>query len=192
MDYSLDKDGSYLVGFEPRPWRRFWARHIDVYFYALLTKLCTLVIPILIFTFFREIYRFRLPLQQLPPWLVGTIEILLWLIPITVWMFLEAYTLSRFGTTLGKALLEIKVRNRDNSFLSYKKALKRSLKVLLCGTGFYTFSWITYWISYHHLTSTGITYWDESEDLEVTTYPVNQKKVVFAVIFIGATILLLH
>jgi len=113
--------------------RRFWARWMDLQLYI------TVWWMFLYFTN-RDIgaifSNFWLMLLQLLPWL-----------PI------EALLIHRHGTTPGKWLLGIRVRNDDGSALSMHQSARRSLRVLLAGIGL---GWgiispicqgISYWIT---------------------------------------------
>jgi len=52
------------------------------------------------------------------------------------WFVLESWLLHKYGTTPGKWLMGLRVRNEDNSLLSLSAAMKRSLRVLVSGIGF--------------------------------------------------------
>lgn len=52
------------------------------------------------------------------------------------WFVLESWLLHRYGTTPGKWLMGLRVRNEDNSLLSLSAAIKRSLRVMVSGIGF--------------------------------------------------------
>jgi len=52
------------------------------------------------------------------------------------WFVLEAWLIHRFGTTPGKWLMGLRVVNEDNTKLSLKLAIWRSLRVMVTGIGF--------------------------------------------------------
>ncbi len=62
----------------------------------------------------------------------------LWtLLPMFVpWFALEAILISKFGTTPGKWLLGMGVRQADGSLLTLGQAVRRGLRVLIAGVGF--------------------------------------------------------
>jgi hypothetical protein len=68
------------------------------------------------------------------------------------WFAIEAWLLHRFGTTPGKWLMGIRVVNEDESELTLKASIWRSIRVLIVGIGFgwgflsllcQTMSWFT-------------------------------------------------
>ncbi len=121
-----------------RPWVRYWARYIDMYLFISFI----VILQLLIF-----------PTKQLN-------EIIAALGAYFIWIFLEAQLMSTWGTTPGKWLLRIKVRDSNSNKLTLKTALKRSALVWTIGTGMYIFSFITEIISYFMLRDQGITVWD--------------------------------
>jgi len=78
------------------------------------------------------------------------------------WMFLEAASLSRFGTTPGKYVLNIWVWGPGERKLQYVEALNRSASVWFRGIamGFWLVSLFTMWVSFQRLTKSGYTAWD--------------------------------
>lgn len=59
------------------------------------------------------------------------------LLPMYVpWFVLESWLLHKYGTTPGKWMLGLRVRNEDGSLLALPAATKRSLRVLVSGIGF--------------------------------------------------------
>lgn len=112
--------------------RRFWARWMDLFVYGSLWWLA-------LYLGGRD-----LGVASMNPWLMLTMYI--------PWFVLEAWLIHRFGTTPGKWLMGLAVRNDDGSLLSLKAAIWRSLRVLVTGIGFgwrwlsplcQTMSWFT-------------------------------------------------
>ncbi len=95
--------------------RRFWARWFDLYLYS--------------------------GFWWLGMWAagrdIGAVLENLWLILFHYlpWFAIEAFLLNRFGTTPGKWLLGIRVRNDDGSPLALGEATRRSMRVLFLGIG---------------------------------------------------------
>jgi uncharacterized RDD family membrane protein YckC len=95
--------------------RRFWARWFDLYLYS--------------------------GFWWLGMWLagrdIGAVMSNIWLIlfQFVPWFAIEAVLLHRFGTTPGKWLLGIGVRNEDGSLLALPQAVRRSLRVMFLGIG---------------------------------------------------------
>lgn len=93
---------------EIRPWTRFWARVLDMS----LTILSFIVILSLFGTSVNS------SLLLLFSW-----------ISIFSWVLIEAYLLSKWGTTPGKWLLKVNVRNQDGTLLSFKQGLQRGTSI---------------------------------------------------------------
>ena len=135
------------------PWRRFFARTVDL--------MSSGVLLFFLFVFFiaklapYSIVEFSFLLEN--PISAGIIIYLLWL-PV------EAGFLSMTGTTPAKWIFGISVLSGDGSKLSYLKALKRTLLVFIKGEGL-SIPLITLFTrisSYLALKNTGTTSWDNS------------------------------
>ena len=112
----------------PRPWVRFWARIFDYHIFTILLMFLFMIIYALLLYFF---YPSLLPSDDWQgSWLAN---IFLYVALRGIWVFIEAFLLSTWGTTLGKWLLGISVRNASGSKLSYSDALNRSLQVWVKG-----------------------------------------------------------
>jgi len=79
------------------------------------------------------------------------------------WHFLEGILLHVFGTTPGKALFGVKVRQLDGSRLQPLKSVGRSFYIYLLGVGFYQVPFILIGMvfSFFRLMSTGDCLWDQ-------------------------------
>lgn len=106
---SLQKPTAFLL-------RRFFARWMDLFVYAALWWLA-------LYFSGRNIGA-----AWMNPWLK-----LIMYIP---WFAVEAWMLHRFGSTPGKWLMGLSVRNTDDSLLTLKASIWRSLRVLVTGIGF--------------------------------------------------------
>jgi len=104
-----DKKPRHLV-------RRFWARWLDLMAY-------TAVWWLLMYWLGRDI---GAAIRN--PWIQLSIYI--------PWFMVEAWMIQKFGTTPGKWLLGLKVRNDDHSLLTLKAAIWRSIRVMITGVGF--------------------------------------------------------
>lgn len=103
----LLEDGETIDDAPPRlnlPWRRYWARCLDFSLYNTL-------VSILLFDFQYRI--FYVPILTLIAMLT-----------------LEPMLLSMFGTTLGKAILGIRITDREGGKLSYGTAIERTWTVM--------------------------------------------------------------
>ncbi|MEI6177628.1 MAG: RDD family protein [Verrucomicrobiota bacterium] len=96
--------------------RRFWARWLDLYFFAGIWWLIMWIAG-----------------RDIGDMLINPLELLFQYIP---WFVIEALMLHRFATTPGKWLLGIRVVNNNGSFLSLPEAGRRCARVLFLGIGF--------------------------------------------------------
>ncbi len=109
------------------------------------------------------------------------------------WNFVEAFLLSTYGATLGKALLCIQVRNADGSRLSYRSALLRSFHVWLSGQamGIPVLIYLVKLFAYYRLTHEGITSWDKAQDLLVRHDVIGDRRIFAALgVFLAIALLL--
>ena len=127
------------------PWRRFFARSLDLSLYSTVWGLILLA--------------FGVSIQN-----QGLGRNLLDLVVCMVAMFLlEPVFLSRFGTTPGKAIWGLSVTNPDGGRLTYHEAYQRTVLVLIKGMGlgipFYT--WVRNYKSYAACTEGKELDWEE-------------------------------
>ncbi len=122
------------------PWLRFFARKYDYFIFSVF------------FSFFLFFF---------PPYVVRN-QVLLSLLIIFIWVFVEAGFLSFFGTTPGKWIFNLKIRNFKGEKLSFSDSLTRSFLVWLKGIalGLPIISIIAMYISGNKLKKEGITDWD--------------------------------
>lgn len=149
---SKDESKSFLGGLY-HPWRRFFARTVDI-----------LSIGILIFFLFSFLMGYLFP-KNIDGY-VRFIEnpigaaIVLYL----VWLPIEALFLSKIGTTPAKWIFGIRVISNSGGNLSYANAFKRAFLVFVQGEGFGIplVTLFTRLFAYRRLTRTGTTIWDSS------------------------------
>jgi len=155
---------------QSRPWLRWAARWIDTCIFALVIALMP---------------GFILGLADAPPETLDTFydspgadQAFGILFMVVYYTFLEPMMLSAWGTTPGKALLNIKVLQRNGEKLSYSQALTRSLSVWLkgMGLGIPLISLITLVRSYNFLRREGITEWDRDGDFSVSHQAIGSLK----------------
>lgn len=156
---------------QQRPWIRFLARMTDYYIFSMLF---TLLISLLFPDFIQEMSQNLTQQAALEDPDAVSYQSILFILLIRVvvtfiWVFLEAYTISKYGTTFGKNLLGTRVVDKDGELLPYDRALKRSYSVWLRGmaAGFALVSWVTMIFGYQALKRDGITSWDEDADSKV-------------------------
>jgi uncharacterized RDD family membrane protein YckC len=106
----------------PQPWMRFWARMVDYFWFTFTLGMAVrgLLPPEAIQSLMES---------HIAQWFFNSICLLLF-------APLEAWFLSQRGTTPGKALLRIQVRNKDGGLPTYQQALIRSVQVWMKGMGF--------------------------------------------------------
>lgn len=149
-----------------RPWVRYWARMIDfnLFFYAYLI-LMVFVAP--------------RAFMAMPLVFIGAIA---------GGLLVEAGFLSLWGTTPGKWLMQVRVRQHSGEKLTYSSALGRALSVWMRGEGFNIpiVCLFTYLTAYNRLREKGITSWDENK-----SFVVSHSRIGFFRAFIATVILLL-
>jgi hypothetical protein len=99
-----------------RPWVRYFARTIDYSCFAGIVYFSLMAISPQTFEIYKSVKYISLAA--------------------IVWIFIEAVLLSTVGTTLGKWVLRVSVRNNDGTKLKFSRSLLRSIFVWACGTGF--------------------------------------------------------
>ncbi len=139
----------------PQPWLRFWARIVDyLWFTITVWMILGLLLPQNALDWMVRLYFKGAPLDPI---------ILFLFVPIEAWM------LSRRGTTLGKSLLRVQVCQLDGTLPTYKQALQRSLLVYVKGfaMGLSLLSLFTMSFSRARLMQHKTTSWDEVTGLRV-------------------------
>lgn len=138
-----------------RPWVRYWARYIDMYLIIMLV----LTLQLSIF-----------PTKQLDE-KIAAIGVYF------IWILFEAQLMSTWGTTPGKWLLRINVRDLEGNKLTLKNALIRSFLVWFVGLGMTLLTPITEVISYMSLQERGITMWDKHCNCNVTHEKIGTERI---------------
>lgn len=141
-----------------RPWVRYWARQIDLLFASVLFSSIMLSFSGLNTSWF--------PLLLL-----------------IFWIFAEALFLSTWGTTPGKFLLGITLRDANKEKLKFSQALKRSCFVWFrgmgCGLPFVQIIAMT--LAYRSLELNGGTSWDLDHSWEIRHKKVGFLRVLFII-----------
>ncbi|MBK1827680.1 RDD family protein [Haloferula rosea] len=135
-------------GPQVRPWIRFWARSVDIMIFGVSLGIV---------------------LGMLLPEALEISDTLFNVLILAVIALLESVSLALFGTTPGKAIFRISIRNADGSKLSFGEALVRSLKVYYrgLGLGIPLVSLVTQITACTRLSNNGITSWDRDANLTV-------------------------
>lgn len=154
---SRDKAKKPKVNYHP--WRRFYARSIDLFLVSFILVASFLFVLGILMP--RHVGAAITALKN--PLFSGVMVYLLW-IP------LEAFFLSTMGATPGKWLFGIEVMNRLGNNLTYSNALRRTLLVWFKGDGLgiSLVAFFTRLFAYKRLKKTGTTLWDTSVHSVVT------------------------
>jgi hypothetical protein len=105
-----------------------------------------------------------------------------------LYMFIEWYMLSLWGTTPGKALLNIRLRRIDDTKMTCVESLSRSFNVWLrgLGCGLLIVTLITDLAAHNRLTKDGITSWDKSGGFRVSHMRVGTGRIIAVMsLFVG-------
>jgi len=155
-----------------RPWVRYWARYLDV----------------MIFSFIFGIF-----LAIFIPSILEKSNIVLTMLSLFAWIFVESMLLSSWGTTPGKWLLRISLKDVNGNKPTFSSALNRSFTVWFKGLGFGIpiVNLITLIISYNHLTQNGITSWDKDGHFTVAHKKIGIIRTIIAVIIFILSIFLI-
>ena len=166
--FSVEKDKLPQVY---SPVRRFLARILDLSLYGFLLD------SVLVFIF-NMITSNRSAVENLL--FTGVVTVLMLLV--------EPLLLMKFGTTPGKALLGLEVRNPEGNRLSYSEGFRRTFGVIRYGMGFQIplYSIIRYYKSAKILEENETLPWDEE-----IAYTMKDEKVYRNALFIGAVIVVI-
>lgn len=164
----------------PQPWLRFWARVLDYTWLAFVLSLAANVfLPGTALLWVQ-----KLALMHVP---VDAFAMLLY-VPV------EAWCLSRWGTTPGRSLLRIQVRRLDGGLPGFQQALRRSFQVFVKGIAlglpFVSLFAMAWWRI--RLLQKGVTAWDESNETRVEHgEPEVWRYVLVAGILLGLAVMFL-
>lgn len=161
---KIDKDKVHQV----RPWIRYWARYMDLMIFSIF-------FGIFLFIFF--------------PSILEKSNVFLTVLILFVWIFVESILLSSWGSTPGKWLLKIDIKDNNDNKPTFSTALNRSFIVWFKGLGFGIpiVSIFTLVISYNQLTKNGITSWDRDVHFKITHKKIGVLRTVIAIIIFIVT-----
>lgn len=156
---------------ERQPWLRLGARMIDFI-------LCSQILGIFI--------------GLLAPGQIPEANQVLSLVSLAFFMLLEPWVITRYGTTPGKKLLNIRVLTRDGEKPSLRQAYKRSLMIWVfgLGLGLPLVSLVAMIFSYFRLIKTGTLWWDEQAETRVIHGEVSSTRITLAALFIAGVLIL--
>lgn len=148
-----------LTSFEPHPWRRYFARMVDILVFGFLLGLVLLAVPGS--STGTANTTFGIP-DRLFDWLA-----------LIIYIPIEALLLVMFGTTLGKYIYKIKILPQPH--FTFSNAFRRSLLVWWrgLGTGFPLVSLFTLSTAHSALKQKRITSWDRDCNCQVGHDPIS-------------------
>lgn len=169
------------ISLNKQAWSRYFARVLDIFLGTIIVLFMFEIFFIavsLIFGYYAN------PLEQAPDIIFRIIEML----GMAIYFFIEAYIISKYGTTPAKKLFGISLSNKNGERLDYKTSLGRGFTLWFKGLalGLPIISFITLAFAYSNFTQDGQTSWDR--DYEVTVYhkPISTTRFI-----IGTTLWLL-
>lgn len=164
-DYSIEspEEDTYDV----HPWLRYWARTIDILLFATISGYLLLVVP-------KSVWM-----------IIGRIEYIM-PIPLFLWVLVEAALLSTWGTTPGKFLLGISIRDSEGNKLNFSSALNRSASVWLwgMGCGIVVIELIANVSSYKRLSDKGVTRWDQNGKYSISHNEISILSIIIAIMIL--------
>ncbi len=169
--------GAGSASYEPsgpqsRPWLRWVARILDFFLFSLLAGII---------------------LGFIYPSALNMSDTALGILLMLAYVFVEPAMLCSWGTTPGKALLKIRLRQQSGAKLGYAQALSRSLSVWIkgLGLGIPLVSLVTLVYSYKRLTKDGITVWDRDGHFSVSHQAIGPLRAFVIVLIFMAFLALL-
>ena len=157
----------------PHPWLRYWARMFDMSMYSYVAYFGIAIIQYIQ----RQSGAANTSAEQDTARLLGFGAIALW------W-FVEALNLSVFGSTLGKWMFGISVRQSDGQKLKFDQALSRGFTIWWRGLGLSMpiIFLFTLKKAYDTLSSTGITSWDKDGAYNVQHKTIGITRMIFCLL----------
>jgi len=146
------EQGSKFLGGANHPWRRFFARTMELFSFAMIAGVLLVSIAAMLFPDKTEVV-----LKAVNNPIIAAV------IVYTLWIPIEAAFLASAGTTPAKLLFGIRVLKKNGEKLSFSAALKRTIYVWVQGEGFGIpfVALITRYFAYRRLRDTGTTLWDD-------------------------------
>jgi hypothetical protein len=162
------------------PWRRFFARILDMNISFFLIK----IIASILFGF--NVVLTIIFLDSFSAFTLTSIIILflIFILSFVAHIFINAFLISRTGTSIGKYCFGISVYNTDGTFLEFEKSLKREWMVFYKGQGLWIpiINLIALIIAYFDLKDKGISSWDKELGTEILYRAIGIKHYIFVLI----------
>ena len=172
-----------------RPWRRYFARMLDMVinsFFAVaiiflifsaIAFTCSFFLPEQTKAFFSDenSKTFEMFLNSLPGIVIDTV------ITAFIAALLTAIIFGITGSTIGKWIFGIKIRDADNNKLNMKTTFKREIDIYIGGLALCIpiVSFFALLAAHSRLTKKGKTCWDEDGNFTVTSHNTNWKQTCF-------------
>ncbi len=155
-----------------RPWVRYWARSFDYYLFS---------VP----------WLFLVSIGQEPGLSSGN-SLVSAMIIVFLWMFIEAWLLSYYGTTPGKWLFRTRLSHPYGRQITYLQALVRSMKIWMrgLGIGIPIVSLITLIVAYTRIERRGVTSWDHEGDFAISHGRIGVPRTIFIMVLFFIMLLL--
>ncbi|MEH7076732.1 RDD family protein [Neobacillus drentensis] len=120
-----------------------------------------------------------------PKFVVQSSALFIFILSLILYILVEAIILSIFGNTLGKSILNTRIRTVNGNPLDFLTALKRSIFVTAAGMGFGVplINFICSYFSYVDLKKNGKSTWDQQIGTVVLYGQVNTSRIFFVSIF---------
>ena len=165
---------------KPRIWARFLAKWIDFYL-CLIPSFVIMMGLIFLYSFVATLLAWPVDETIFDGYIFVGVFLMFHALTFTV---LEAFCVSQFGNTPGKALMGIRIRNIIGSRLSFRSSLKRSALAMLAGMGLGIplISLITQFICARTLSEDGYVFWDRVDSLQYQTQVVGAWRWIFALV----------
>ncbi|WP_120497462.1 RDD family protein [Kiloniella sp. EL199] len=168
--------------FAPHPWRRYFARWIDISIYANLV-----LFPVFSHLTPSQLYSVTAQLTLAEFW---GLLLLLQTLLLSITALFNIFCFRIFATTPGKFIFGIKILTKDHTSLNFKEAISREFHVLVKGFAFGipVISLITQIYGYLDLTMDKCTSWDDRLKTVVVQRNNSDKQILFC--FIGMALYL--
>ena len=162
------------------PWRRFFARMLDL-------KISMVLVGFIASIFFGISFVVtHIFLNSFGGFTFASMIILLlmFISSLVAHVFINAFLISRIGASIGKYLFGVSVYNADGSMLDYQQSLKREWMVFYRGEALWIpiINIIAWVIAYRDLEKEGITSWDRDLATKLLYRTVGVKHYIFVLI----------
>lgn len=117
-----------------------------------------------------------------PDVIIHTSKLSLFVLNLLLWVFIEPIILCIFGNTVGRAMMNTKIKNQNGESIHFRTAFKRSLFVITAGMGFGVpvLHFICNLFSLLDLRKNGMSKWDEKSGTIVLYGKVELPRLIFA------------